>query len=243
MQRIFHPRTLFVLGLIALALLLSLLIIIGDAFEGSFWKNFTSQDNSIKEQVSTTSEQPEDPLITVVPKDVRGGYPQPLPTDPKRGATNPKVVMMMFGDFQCENCKTTEEAIRQILIEYPNDVQQVWKDFPIPSAHPYAESAAIAARCAGDQGKFWEMHDALFEKQGLIGFQSYADFASSVNLNADQFQACINGSDAKLLVVQGYMIARSFSLTETPTVYINKTPVVGAQTVDQLRQLVQDALK
>lgn len=242
MTRTFHPRTVFILGVVALAIVFALMIIIGDAFNISFFGLNTTEDKSIKENISTGA-QVEDPLVTVVPKDVRAGYPQPLPTDPKRGATDPKVVIMEFGDFECPDCRTMDEAIRQVLVEYPDSVQHVWKDFPLPTEHPYAESAAIAARCAGEQGKFWEMYDVLFENQGLFVVAKFTDFAAQLNLNVDQFSACLQSTDAKALVVQGYFIARSFSLTQTPTLFINKTPVEGVQTVDQLRKLVQDALK
>lgn len=243
MQNSFHPRTVFILGLISLSIVVSLVIIIGDAFDGSLWTKFGFvEDKAIKEQVSTGG-QIEDPLITVVPKDVRAGYPQPLPTDPKRGAENPEVVIVQFSDFQCEGCAEMDEAIRQILVEYPHTVQHVWKDFPLPTVHPYAEGAAIAARCADKQGKFWDMHDVLFENQKMLGFTPYAEFASQIGINTDQFSACITSSDAKALVVQGYMIARSFNLTQTPTLFVNKTPIEGKKTVEELRVIIDEALK
>lgn len=241
MSTLYHPRTFFIVGIISLAVVVSFMLILGDAFGGSFLKSEADTDKGIAEQLST-GVVPEDPLVTVVPKDVVAGFPQPLPTDPKRGAKNPKVTIVEFGDFQCENCKAMDEVLRQVLTTYPNTVQHVWKDFPLPTQHQFAEPAAIAARCAQDQDKFWEMYDTLFSNQGFLGITSFSDLATEAGVVTDQFDSCMKSGVNKALVVQGYFVARSFDLTETPTFFINEQKVTGLQTLEDFKKIIDAQL-
>ena len=84
---------------------------------------------------------------------------------PVKGPANAPITIVEFSDFQCSYCKRVVNVLDQVLERYPDKVKLAFRDFPIVNIHPQAEKAAEAAHCAGEQGKFWEFHDLLFEKQ------------------------------------------------------------------------------
>lgn len=191
---------------------------------------------------NSTIQQSVDPLVTIVPKEILGGKPHPLVTDPQRGASKPTVTIIEFGDFECQNCAAMSSVIAQIVAEYPNDVLHVWKDFPLPNAHPHAEDAAVAAHCAQDQGAFWEYHDALLQKQSQFVLGPWVTIAGDLGLDTDTFTACLSETAKKSVVVQGYFIAKSLDVEEAPTYYINNRIVSGIQTYDDIKNIVQNEI-
>ncbi|HRN70192.1 MAG TPA: thioredoxin domain-containing protein [Candidatus Woesebacteria bacterium] len=88
-----------------------------------------------------------------------------LGDSPSKGPTNAKVTIVEFSDFECPFCQRAFPTVQQILDTYPNDVRLVYKQLPLTNIHPNAERAALASECARDQGKFWEMHDRMFDAQ------------------------------------------------------------------------------
>ena len=89
----------------------------------------------------------------------------PVGTNPARGAANAPVVIVEFSDYQYPFCARVEPTIEQVLQNFPTQVKIYYRNFPLTQLHPLAQKAAEAAQCANDQGKFWEYHDLLFEKQ------------------------------------------------------------------------------
>lgn len=113
------------------------------------------------------------------------------PADPVIGPQDAAVTIIEFGDFQCVFCQASRDVLARIRTDYPDDVRIVWKDFPDVDGHAQALPAARAARCAQDQGKFWEYHDLLFVNQTLLSDTLYAQIASELKLNTDTFQQCM----------------------------------------------------
>jgi len=85
-------------------------------------------------------------------------------SNPVQGATSAPVTIVIFSDYQCPYCQRAEATVKQILQQYSGKVNVYFRDYPLP-LHTFAEKAAEASRCAGEQGKYWEYHDLLFEKQ------------------------------------------------------------------------------
>jgi protein-disulfide isomerase len=111
------------------------------------------------------------------------------------GNANAKLVMIEFSDYQCPYCMDYfTNSYRKIIDEYvkTGKLRYVVRDFPGESIHPYALKAAEGARCAAEQGKFWEMHDGLFNNQRNLGTTGISDSAQSSGLNLTQFQACLD---------------------------------------------------
>jgi protein-disulfide isomerase len=111
------------------------------------------------------------------------------------GNSSAKVVMIEFSDYQCPYCMDYfTNVYRKVIDEYvkTGKVRYVVRDFPGETIHPYALKAAEGARCGAEQGKFWEMHDGLFNNQRNLGTTGISDSAQSAGLNLPQFQACLD---------------------------------------------------
>lgn len=198
------------------------------------------------EQGTVESQQDSDPFVTVVPKEVLGGKPQPLDTDPKRGATTgePLVTIVEFGDFECESCAAMSPIMRKIVEEYPDDVLHVWKDFPLPQEHIFSETAAQAARCAQDQSEdaFWTYHDALLESQSTFALGPWSDIAADIGLDEEEFTGCLESGTKESLVVQGYFVAKTLDIEERPSYYVNERVVVGSKTYEEFKAIVDEEI-
>lgn len=116
--------------------------------------------------------------------------PKVASTDPVRGNPQARITIIEFADFQCPFCRSEQPSLSVLLAKYRDRVRLVWKDFPLPELHGESVNAAEAARCAGEQGKFWEMHDELFLAQERIGERLYGELAARIGLNTKAFDAC-----------------------------------------------------
>src|SRR6266545_4761555 len=111
----------------------------------------------------------------------------PVADSPQRGPSDAWVTVVEFADFECPFCRSEEAVVADIESIYGRDLRLVFKHFPLTSIHPHAQAAAIAASCAGDQEKFWEMHDLLFK--GAIDDAALLSDAGRVGLDVTAWQA------------------------------------------------------
>lgn len=126
------------------------------------------------------------------------------------------VTIVEFSDFDCPFCKRFTPTIDQIVEDYDGQVKHVYKHFPLTNIHPDAERDAIASECAGDQGKFWEMHDQLFEKQDVKGKDALTDIATDIGLDVAAFETCLSDPAKKTLVQADAAEGQSLGCTGTP---------------------------
>ena len=155
--------------------------------------------------------------------------------DPMLGPEDAKVTIRIFGDFECPACRAAEAGITHIRRNYADTVRLVWNDFPLPpTIHPKAREAANAARCAEEQGTFWEMHDLLYETQNswasskdLAG--DFTALATRAGLDADAFRACYGERRHDNKVVADLSEGRSNAVDSTPTFFVNDSRVVGVR--------------
>jgi len=166
-----------------------------------------------------------------------------LQGNPSKGPMDAKVVVVEYGDFECPHCRELYETFKTIQPAYPQ-VRFVFKDFPLTQIHPWAETAAIGARCAYMQSPdaFWKVHDAIFENQDLISPENVWDklvgFASNAGLDTGAFKACLASDAAKKAVEANRDEGISLGITSTPTVYVNGRPDVGGD-----KTLLEDFIK
>lgn len=155
------------------------------------------------------------------------GRTEPLPstTDVSgerfRGASSARVVIIEYGDFECEFCGQFErETYPQILKNYIETarVKYIYRDLPLH--HPHAMLAARASRCAGDQGKYWEMHDALFANQANLATEHITELAVSLGLDQGKFAACMASDRFTREIEASASQAQSLGMTGTPSFII-----------------------
>ena len=161
---------------------------------------------------------------------------------PARGAANAPITIVEFSDFQCPYCVRTVPEIQQVLATYPDHVRVVYRQLPLRSIHPQAQAAAEASLCANDQGKFWEMHDALFALNGKLQDSSYADLATKLGLKADDFANCMTEHKHAKTVETDTAAADAVGATGTPYLLVNGRSLNGAASFNDMAMLVEDEL-
>lgn len=149
-------------------------------------------------------------------------------SDQTKGAADPLVTIIEYSDFQCPACKNVHPTLAQLVETYPDQVQLVYRHFPLNQIHPNAQKAAEAAEAAGAQGKFWEYHDALFAGQvdwqglGADAFRDYlVNLAAELELDTDQFASDLDNGKYAGYVVASEQEALTLGLTGTPSVILD----------------------
>lgn len=161
--------------------------------------------------------------------------PPPIRTDdPARGAQGADALTIVeYADFTCLYCRAAESEVLTVLSENPN-IRYIWRDFPIASENPSALLASMAGRCAKDQGKFWEMHDALFQAD-QITINSLQETARKLNLNENAFTICLTTSQHLQEIQDDIAIARDHNISSAPTFFIGNQVIQGYATAAELR--------
>jgi protein-disulfide isomerase len=161
---------------------------------------------------------------------------------PFRGAERASVTIVKFEDFQCPYCKTVQPTFQELLKRYDGKVRLVHKDLPLESIHPQARQAAEAARCAGEQGKFWNFHDVLYANSTKLSLEDLKGYAGQIGLNVESFRACYNSGKYRTAVQKDVNDGAQLGLTGTPTFFINGREMSGAQPVEAFAAIIDEEL-
>lgn len=161
---------------------------------------------------------------------------------PSKGSVNAPITIIEFADFQCPYCATAQPALNAILSQYKGKVRFVFKNYPLEQLHPEAIPAAIVAECAGKQGKYWEMHDGLFENHRNLGEETYKKLAKNINLNLDTFNNCRKDTNIHNKIKADSEYAQSLGINATPAFYINGTQIMGALPKSEFEKIINDEL-
>jgi len=161
---------------------------------------------------------------------------------PIRGAADAPVTIVEFTDFQCPFCSRTQGTLKQLLERYPGKVKLVYRDFPLDSAHPQARRAAEAARCAHDQGKFWDYHDVLFSHFPQASPDDLKEYAGQVGLDLMEFERCLSGGVHKAAVQRDMEEGTRLGVTGTPAFFINGRSLPGAQPIENFLRVIEEEL-
>jgi len=159
-----------------------------------------------------------------------------------KGPADAKVTMVEYSDFQCPYCGMSYPVVKALQQKYGNNLRFVYKHFPLPF-HPNAEPAAEASECAGEQSKFWEYHDKLFENQDSLSNANYKKWAGELGLKQAQFDQCVDSRKYKSKVEQQTKQGQDDGVSGTPTFYINGQKIVGARPQSVFEQAIDAALK
>jgi protein-disulfide isomerase len=143
-----------------------------------------------------------------------------------RGPETAKVTLVEFGDYQCPSCKAFHPLVQETLARYPEQVRLEFHHYPLVSIHPNAMAASLAAEAAGDQGKYWEMHDLLFETQEQWARSPNPEpdllaLASRIGLDQNAFMQAMRSPQLQDRVLQDVVRAREGNVEAVPTFFIN----------------------
>jgi protein-disulfide isomerase len=162
--------------------------------------------------------------------------------EPFKGAEKAPLTVVKFEDFQCPFCKQVQPTFNELLSRYNGKVRLVHKDLPLESIHPQARQAAEAARCAYEQGKFWEYHDKLYATSPKASGDDLKSYAKEVGLNVDSFDRCFTSGKYKAVVQQDLNEGVQLGLTGTPTIFINGREISGNQSLEAFEAIIDEEL-
>lgn len=144
------------------------------------------------------------------------------------GKADSKVILVEYGDFQCPTCKTVHPIIKSLTEKYKGQIGFVFRNFPITNAHPNARAAAAAVEAAGLQGKYWEMHNKIFENQTAWGTLSandrgsyFTNAAKELDLNVDTFNADMASTNVTRKISFDQALGKKDNVSGTPAVFLN----------------------
>lgn len=160
---------------------------------------------------------------------------------PWTGGKDAPVTIVEFSDFQCPYCRAAEPTLKQIRTKYGDKIKLVYMDFPL-GMHPHAMDAAVAGRCAADQDKFWQFHDAIFANQSKLDPASLKAAAAKVGLDATKFNGCFDAKPGVAGIKSDQAEGERLGVTGTPTFFVNGREMVGAESAQGFSNVIDDEL-
>jgi protein-disulfide isomerase len=146
---------------------------------------------------------------------------------PTLGKMDAPVTLVEFSDFQCPYCQAVAPVLKQVAEKFGDKVYIVYRQYPIPSLHPFAFKAAEASLCANEQGKFWALHDAMFEDQKKLAVSDLKATARRLGLDSKKFDGCLDAGRYVEQVQNDQREGQKIGVNGTPAMFINGTYVEG----------------
>ena len=165
-------------------------------------------------------------------------------TDHVEGNADARVTLLEYGDYECPYCGAAYPIVKQIQHRFEGRLRFAFRNFPLSNAHPNAMDAASAAEFAGEHGRFWEMHDGLYEQQRHLGPALYATLAAKFGLDAAALQTAIDDGRYHAHIRAQFTGGVRSGVNGTPTFFINGTRFDGVdyrQLGAELAQAIDDA--
>lgn len=160
-----------------------------------------------------------------------------------RGNKDATVTLVEYSDFECPYCASVRPTLDKILSDYGDKVQLIYRHFPL-SFHPQAQKAAEASECASEQGKFWEMHDKLFDMNdaGTLSVENFKKAAGELKLKQSQFDDCLDNDKYANKVKADETEGGQYGVNGTPATFVNGQLVSGALPYDSFKAVIDAAL-
>lgn len=160
------------------------------------------------------------------------------------GNKDAKVTIIEYGDFQCPSCERAYPGLKKLKAEFNEDIRFVFRHFPLTSIHPNALAASATAQAAAEQGKFWEMHDLLYENQSEWSGASasnrpdlFRGYAQKIGLNVDTFNSAIESDTVTDYINYQRQIGNKAGVDSTPTIFVNGEKL--ASNSDEYKSLLE----
>jgi protein-disulfide isomerase len=157
-----------------------------------------------------------------------------------RGSKSAPVTIVEFSDYECPFCKRAEASVQQVVKAYGDKVQLYYRDYPLPF-HQRAEPAAVAARCAEAQGKFWPYHDKLMASTKLDD-ESLKSLAVEAGVDAAKFDECVAKNPYKDAIAKDVADGEKAGVNGTPAFFINGRLIDGAQPFEKFKEVIDEEL-
>lgn len=161
---------------------------------------------------------------------------------PSRGDANAPVTIIEFSDYQCPFCARVSPVLQQVEAAYAGKVRRVFRQFPLIAIHKDAKKAAEASLCAAEHGRFWEMHDALFEQPPALDVVSLKQKAQAAGLDAAKFSACLDSGKHSADVEKDLAEGVRAGVNATPAIFINGRPLPGARPFEDFARVIDEEL-
>ena len=155
-----------------------------------------------------------------------------------RGDSVGRVTLVEYGDFQCPYCGDAYPVVRELLERY-DWLRFVFRHMPLPDLHPRAPAAAEAAEAAGAQGRFWEMHDRLFEHQHALSDEALREHAAALDLDLERFDRELRDGVHRARVDEDYASGAGSGIPSTPRFFVNGAIHLGSANEPELRRVIE----
>jgi len=162
--------------------------------------------------------------------------------DHAEGPADAPLILVEYGDYQCPYCGAAYPVVKRLQKTLGKKLRFVFRNFPLTQVHPYALIAAQAAEAAALQGKFWEMHDLLFEDQNLLKPETIPLWARKIGLNLEQFESDIKQGAVEKRIREDRQSGIRSGVNGTPSFFINGTRYDGSHDYNSLLAGLQSAL-
>lgn len=159
------------------------------------------------------------------------------------GKKDAPVTVVMYGDYEDEATAKANEAVKKLIENYPEEVRFTYRHFPQTQVHQKAMKAAEASLAAAQEGKFWEMHNRLFERRRHLGTVSLKEYAREVGVTNKKFLDELVSSKYSWNVREDQMEAWDKGLRSVPALFINGEPLTGTPKYENLKKMVEEQLK
>ncbi len=171
-------------------------------------------------------------------------YPIDIDDDPQMGPDDAPILLIEFSDYNCPFCrKWHQETFPALMSAYPDRIRFVYRDLPVVGGGQVGLEAAQAANCAGDQGAYWEFHDALMSGRYGLSRQAYLQYAADLALDAAALEECLDSRYHEQEVLADRAYALQWGIGSTPTFFVNGIAIVGAQPAAVFQQIIDSELE
>ena len=160
---------------------------------------------------------------------------------PAKGSAEAPVTVVEFADYECPYCARVQDTLNLILSTYQDQVRLVFKDFPL-SSHPRAQKAAEAARCAGEQERYWDYHDVLFRNVEALEVEQLKQNAADLHLDTTRFNTCLDSGRQAAAVRRDVVQGSQLGVSGTPAFFINGRFLPGVQAFTAFQEAIDEAL-
>jgi predicted DsbA family dithiol-disulfide isomerase len=161
---------------------------------------------------------------------------------PSMGPSSAPVLLVLFSDFQCPYCRRFNATMKEVLKRYADSVQVVFRQFPLTNIHANAERAAEASLCAQAQGRFWDMHDLLFQNQNSLRDEDLKSQAGKLGLDAAAFNACLDSKRFSSTIDEDLRAAAAAGVEGTPALFVNGRFLYGSRPLEEISGIIDEEL-